>query len=179
MRARLLLLSALPLLALSSAALGCATDTEPPPAAAPPVFVQGPSPEEIGRYLFLFGGCNDCHTPGWSESDGKLPEAEWALGNPVGYHGPWGTSYAENLRLAAAGRTERQWVALFRQSGGMPPMPWQNYHAVAEADLVAIQRFLRTLGARGLRAPASLPPGREPATPYVDFTVRMPASRGP
>jgi mono/diheme cytochrome c family protein len=158
------------------AALGCATDTEPPAQAAP-VSVQGPSAEEIGRYLFLFGGCNDCHTPGWSESDGKLPEADWALGNAVGYRGPWGTSYAENLRLAAAARTERQWVQLFRQSAGLPPMPWQNYRTVAEADLVAIHRFLRSLGARGVRAPDTVPPGQEPSTPYVDFTVHMPAPR--
>ncbi len=130
MRAQLLLLTSC---FLTPAALGCATDTEPPAATAP-IFVQGPSPEEVGRYLFLAGGCNDCHTPGWSESDGKLPEAEWALGSEVGYRGPWGTSYAQNLRLAAAARTPRQWVSLFRQSAGLPPMPWPNYRAVAEQD---------------------------------------------
>jgi len=169
----LLLTSAL----LASATPGCATDAEPPPLTAP-ISVQGPSAEEIGRYLFLFGGCNDCHTPGWSESDGKLPEAEWALGNAVGYRGPWGTSYAENLRLAAAARTPRQWVQLFRQSAGLPPMPWQNYRTVAETDLLAIQSFLRSLGARGVHAPDTVPPGAEPSTPYLDFTPRLPASRG-
>lgn len=173
MRSRLLQLSSS---LLFLAALGCATDAEPP---AQPVSTQGPSAEEIGRYLFLLGGCNDCHTPGWSASDGKLPDAEWALGSSVGYRGPWGTSYAENLRLAAASRTERQWVQLFRQGGGLPPMPWQNYRAVAETDLVAIHRFLRSLGARGVHAPDALPPGREPTTPYVDFTVHAPGPRAP
>jgi mono/diheme cytochrome c family protein len=25
---------------------------------------------ERGKYLVAFGSCNDCHTPGWRESDG-------------------------------------------------------------------------------------------------------------
>jgi hypothetical protein len=178
MRRHLLLLcSSLLVLAPAGAGAGCATDAEPP--AAAPISVQGSTPEEIGRYLFLFGGCNDCHTVGWGESEGKLPEAEWALGNAVGYRGPWGTSYPENLRLAAAARTERQWVQLFRQSTGLPPMPWQNYRGMAETDLIAMQRFLRSLGARGVHAPDSVPPGQEPATSYVDLTPRMPSPRGP
>ncbi len=153
--------------------VGC-TDSERAPAA----FVQAATSEEAGRYLFTIGGCNDCHTVGWAESGGKLPETEWALGNPVGYRGPWGTTYPKNLRLSATEHTEAQWVAMFRQSAGLPPMPWQNYVNMSETDLVAVQRFLKSLGARGVHAPAPLPPGKEPSTPYIDFTPKMPAPPG-
>jgi hypothetical protein len=141
---------------------------------APAAFVQAATSEEAGRYLFTIGGCNDCHTVGWAESGGKLPETEWALGNPVGYRGPWGTTYAENLRLSATENTEKQWIEMFRRSAGPPPMPWQNYRDMSQSDLVALQRFLASLGARGMHAPAPLLPGQEPSTRYIDLTPKGP-----
>ncbi len=175
MRACLFLLAPLALLALG----GCARGSDAP-AVEPvqPAFVQAPSPEEAGRYLFLMGGCNDCHTPGWAESGGKLPEADWALGSTIGYRGAWGTSYAENLRLSAKEFTESQWVQLFRRGDGPPPMPWQNYRDASESDLVAIQRFLRSLGALGVPAHDLVPPGTEPTTPYIDMTPKGVTPRG-
>ena len=166
-------LASLPILLLTACQSG---GTAPPPSSP---FVQAATPEAAGHYLFLFGGCNDCHTPGWAESNGHLPEAEWALGKSVGFRGPWGTSYPENLRLAAAETGEKEWVETFRKGAGLPPMPWMNYHAVPESDLLAIQRFLRSLGKRGVRAPAALPPGKEPATPYIDFVPKKPAATTP
>ncbi len=97
-----------------------------------PATVQAPTPEQAGRYLFLLGGCNDCHTQGWAESDGKMPEAEWATGSKVGFVGPWGISYPLNLRLTAQEMTEQEWVEMFRQGDGPPPMPWQNYRDASE-----------------------------------------------
>jgi mono/diheme cytochrome c family protein len=47
---------------------------------------------ERGRYIVKITGCNDCHSPGYSESEGKLPEGSWLKGNLVGFLGPWGTS---------------------------------------------------------------------------------------
>jgi hypothetical protein len=117
------------------------------------------------------GGCNDCHTPGWAESNGKLPDTEWGVGSGVGYRGPWGTTYPMNLRLSAREKTEQAWVQLFREGAGLPPMPWQNYRDAPEQDLLAIQRFLRSLGARGKPAPEAVPPGQAPKTPYIDMTV--------
>jgi len=163
-----------PALALLAA---CAAGVEGPRAST--ASIQAATPEEAGRYFVLIGGCNDCHTPGWAESNGKLPEAEWAVGSTVGYRGAWGTSYAANLRLAARDMTEQGWVDLFRKGEGLPPMPWQNYRNVPDADLLAIRTFLRSLGPRGVRAPQNLPPGQEPKTPYVDLTPRRPASGGP
>ena len=46
-----------------------------------------------GRYLVQIGGCNDCHTPGYAMSGGKVPEKQWLTGDAVGWNGPWGTTY--------------------------------------------------------------------------------------
>jgi hypothetical protein len=156
---------------------GCSSHAETPASATP--FVRAASVEEAGRYLFLMGGCNDCHTPGWAKSDGHLPTSAWAVGNPVGFQGPWGTSYAANLRRSAIENTERQWVLLFRKGAGLPPMPWQNYRDASEADLLAIRQFLRSLGPAGARAPDPLPPGKEPNGAYVDLRPRKPSGGGP
>lgn len=165
------------LLTASLLLTACTPETVPASASSP--FVLATTYEEAGRYLFLVGGCNDCHSAGWTESNGTLPDSEWALGNPVGFRGAWGTTYAPNLRLFAAQVTEAKWVQTFRGSEGLPPMPWMNYRAMPEADLVAIQRFLKSLGARGKQVPDPLPPGKEPVTPYVDLTPKKPKSTGP
>ena len=44
-------------------------------------------------------GCNDCHTAGYMQKDGQVPETEWLTGDSMGWQGPWGTTYAANLRL--------------------------------------------------------------------------------
>jgi mono/diheme cytochrome c family protein len=55
-----------------------------------------------GEYIVRLGGCNDCHTPGWNDSAGQLPTAQWLTGSPLGNLGPWGTTYPANLRLKVA-----------------------------------------------------------------------------
>src|SRR5688572_24082285 len=52
-----------------------------------------------GRYLITIGGCNDCHTPGYMQKGPEVPESEWLIGLPIGFQGPWGTTYPSNLRL--------------------------------------------------------------------------------
>ena len=61
-----------------------------------------------GRYLVLVAGCNDCHTAGFGMSGGKIPEAEWLTGDVVGFQGPWGTTYAPNMRLYMKDLSEAQ-----------------------------------------------------------------------
>ncbi|MET0680313.1 MAG: hypothetical protein ABWZ41_04865, partial [Burkholderiales bacterium] len=78
-----------------------------------------------GRYLVQISGCNDCHTPGYPESNGKVDEKLWLTGSPLGWRGPWGTTYAANLRLAAQKLTEAQWMQRARNEL-RPPMPWFN-----------------------------------------------------
>jgi len=79
-----------------------------------------------GRYLSMTSGCNDCHTPGYLLSEGKVAENLWLTGDRFGWRGPWGTTYAPNLRLLVKGMTEDQWVAFARTLKSRPPMPWFN-----------------------------------------------------
>ncbi|KVW95529.1 hypothetical protein ABW22_10195 [Thiobacillus denitrificans] len=64
-----------------------------------------------GRYLIQIAGCNDCHTAGHMQNDGQVPEAEWLTGDAIGWQGPWGTTYAANLRLLFQQIDEKTWLA--------------------------------------------------------------------
>ena len=125
---------------------------------------------ERGRYLVRIAGCNDCHTSGYLESAGNLPERVWLTGGDrLGFCGPWGTTYATNLRVYMNALAEDQWVAIARTAEFRPPMPWFALHVMTEPDLRAIHRFVKHLGPAGGPVPAYLPPGDEPAGPYVLF----------
>ena len=126
---------------------------------------------ERGRYLAITSGCNDCHTPGYMQTDGNVPEPLWFTGNSVGFQGPWGTSYPVNLRLHVQSLTEAQWIERARRPM-RPPMPWFNLRDMQDADLVAIYRYLRALGPAGEPAPFAAAPGVLVATPYIDFSLR-------
>ena len=138
------------------------------PAAEP---ASGTQVLERGRYLAIIGACNDCHTPGYMQTDGNVPEPAWFTGSAVGFQGPWGTTYPVNLRLHVRNITEAQWVERARRPM-RPPMPWFNLRDMDDADLVAIYRYLRALGPAGEAAPAAAAPGVAVTTPYIDFTTR-------
>ncbi len=122
-----------------------------------------------GRYLVKIAGCNDCHTAGYAQHGGKVPESQWLLGNALGWRGAWGTTYATNLRLLVNSMAENQWVGYARKLETRPPMPWFNLNQLRDYDLRAIYRFILYLGPAGIPAPAYLPPGRESKTPVVKF----------
>jgi mono/diheme cytochrome c family protein len=122
-----------------------------------------------GRYVVGIAGCNDCHTPNYAPSGGKVAESEWLTGDALGWRGPWGTTYAPNLRLYMPGLTEEQWVKKAKTLTTRPPMPWFNLHHMSEADLRAIYRYVRHLGPAGKPAPDYVPPDKTPAMPYVQF----------
>jgi mono/diheme cytochrome c family protein len=122
-----------------------------------------------GRYLVQIGGCNDCHTAGYAPSGGKVPEAQWLLGDALGWHGPWGTTYATNLRLYMQDLTEDQWVKKAKTLNARPPMPWFNVRDMTTGDLRAMYRYIRGLGSAGKPAPAYLPPDKTPPEPVVRF----------
>ena len=122
-----------------------------------------------GRYLAKIAGCNDCHTPGYMEKAGKVPQKEWLVGDSFGWRGPWGTTYAVNLRLYMQTLTEEQWLKKASTLEVRPPMPWYALHDMTKDDLRALYRFVRYLGPGGTPAPAWVPPDKEPKPPYATF----------
>jgi mono/diheme cytochrome c family protein len=124
---------------------------------------------ERGRYLARIAGCNDCHTPGYSQSGGKTPESQWLTGDRLGWQGPWGTTYPANVRLAMAKMSEQEWVQFARNTQLRPPMPWFALRDMSTDDLLALHRFVRQLGPVGEPAPAYLPPTQTPQGPVVRF----------
>ncbi len=122
-----------------------------------------------GRYLVIIAGCNDCHTPGYLLSEGKVPEKLWLTGDTFGWRGPWGTTYAANLRIFVNAMTEAQWVKTARTLKARPPMPWFDVNTMKKDDLKAIYQYIRYIGAGGEPAPAYLPPDQAPKPPYAQF----------
>jgi hypothetical protein len=122
-----------------------------------------------GRYLAMIAGCNDCHTHGYHVKNGKVPEAQWLTGSSFGWRGPWGTTYAINLRLYMQGLTEDEWLKKAATVEARPPMPWYAFRDMARDDLRALYRYIRHLGPAGEPAPAWVPPDKEPKPPYATF----------
>jgi cytochrome c len=87
--------------------------------------------------------------------------------------GPWGVSFTANLtpdRATGLGSwTEDMFVTSIRKgrhmgntaAGGreiLPPMPWESYSALTDADLKAIFAYLKTIPAVANRVPAPIRP---------------------
>lgn len=144
------------------------------PAATPQAIAPVPTMDLVarGEYLVKTTGCNDCHTAGYGEQAGNVDKAQWLTGSPLGYNGPWGTTYAANLRLTVAGMDEAQWLEYSATLRTRPIMPDFAVRAMTEEDRRAIYRFVRSLGPGGQPAPAYLPPGQTPPLPY--FTLVLP-----
>ena len=121
-----------------------------------------------GKYLVQIAGCNDCHTPGYGASGGKVDEKLWLTGDELGWRGPWGTTYASNLRLGVKDMTADQFVTVAR-SKLRPPMPWFNLRDMSDRDVKAIYAYLKHLGPAGKLAPQYVPPDKTPDRPFVQF----------
>jgi mono/diheme cytochrome c family protein len=129
---------------------------------------------EKGERISRIGGCHDCHTPGFNEAGGVIDPAKALIGSPVGYQGPWGTTYAANLRLVASKMDEDAFVAHLQTFETRPPMPWFNVHYLDESELRSLHQYIVSLGDPGEPAPAYVPPDQKPTTPYLVFVPVMP-----
>jgi mono/diheme cytochrome c family protein len=127
-----------------------------------------------GRYLVMLGGCNDCHTPGFALSEGKVPESDWLTGDRLGWQGDWGTTYPPNLRLRINDMDLSTWKSYAKHLKTRPPMPYWAVNSMSDADLEALWTFVHALGPAGEPAPAALPPGVEPKGPAVLFPAPPP-----
>jgi mono/diheme cytochrome c family protein len=130
-----------------------------------------------GARIAIIGGCHDCHSVGFAESAGKVDPETALKGNPVGYQGPWGTTYAVNLRILAANNSEDEFLAYLRKFEARPPMPWFNVRALDDSEIRSLHQYILSLGEPGDPAPDYVPPGGTPKTPYIVFAPpTMPAS---
>ena len=125
-----------------------------------------------GEYVLSTSGCNDCHSPGGFEKGPGVAKSAWLTGLPVGFQGPWGTTYPANLRLTVSSMSESQWLVFARQER-RPPMPWYSLNAMTDSDLKAIYAYIKSLGPAGKPAPAYVPPGGQVETPYFVFVPTM------
>jgi Cytochrome c len=112
-------------------------------------------------------------------TDEKLPEVppnifgpdKWGAvtnNNLTGWVGPWGTSYTSNLTPDAETGTgvwnEELFIKILRTGKFMgsgrnilPPMPWQDYAKLTDADMKAIFAYLKSLKPVKNLVPASVP----------------------
>lgn len=138
-----------------------------------PALAAPADPVARGRYLVEVADCNGCHTAGFAESGGAVPEAQRLTGMAVGFSGPWGVSYPANLRLSVSRQSADEWRVRAR-AGGLPPMPWPALKAMTDEDLNAIYAYLRALGPAGLAAPQAVLPGAPIPTPHFVFVPQPP-----
>jgi mono/diheme cytochrome c family protein len=166
----------------------CTMNTSTPTAdaartpAAAPVAANDADLLARGDYLVRIAGCNDCHTPAYGERGGNVPKNEWLVGSPLGFSGPWGTTYAANLRIKAAEMDEAGWLKYTADLHTRPLMPDFAVRAMHEEDRRALYRFIRSLGPGGSKAPDYLPPGQTPPPPYMQLVLpagAAPAPAGP
>ena len=129
-----------------------------------------------GERVSLIGGCHDCHSAGFGESNGIVDPSTALMGSPVGFQGPWGTTYAANLRVLAARLGEAEFVDHLKRLETRPPMPWFNLRHFTDAELASLHQYIRSLGDAGEPAPEYVPPGETPKTPYIVFVPQMPGS---
>ena len=65
---------------------------------------------ERGKRISVIGGCHDCHTDGFAQSEGVIDPAKALMGSAVGFQGPWGTTYPANLRITLSKMSEDELV---------------------------------------------------------------------
>ncbi|MBL1214276.1 MAG: cytochrome C [Ignavibacteriae bacterium] len=130
-------------------------------------YVSASSPIEAGRYLAIVGGCNDCHTNGYLQANGNIPEGDMLTGSPMGWRGPWGTTYASNLRITVDMFSEDEFVELLHDRTDSPPMPWMNVNKISDTDARSLYKYIKSLGLKGEAMPEMVPPDKEPETPYI------------
>lgn len=124
---------------------------------------------DYGKTVSIIGGCNDCHTADYNMKGGVINPDTALKGNPVGYQGPWGTTYAINLRVLASTMKEDDWVKYLQTFTARPPMPFYNVHAMDEVQMRSLYQYIVSLGAPGDPAPDYVPPGQKPKSPYNVF----------
>jgi mono/diheme cytochrome c family protein len=109
---------------------------------------------ERGKYLAEFGGCHDCHTPGYFF--GKPDMARYLGGSEVGFEIPGlgvflGPNLTPDKETGLGSWSEDQIVAAMtkgqRPDGRelAPIMPWRAFAKLTREDAYAIAAYLKSL----------------------------------
>ena len=136
-----------------------------------------------GEYLVRFGGCNDCHTPGYFL--GKPDPARFLGGSDVGFDLPgMGTFVGPNLtpdNETGLGSWSRDQIIAAIQTGVRPDgrllapiMPWRAFAGLTKSDAGAIADYLKSLPPVSHQAQGPFGSGDKPPVPRM--MVVFPAS---
>lgn len=124
-----------------------------------------------GEFLINYGGCQDCHTPGWAEHGGQAPKDVLLTGGAMNFQGPWGTTYPANLRLYVQTLDVKQWIANLRALKTRPAMPFWIFRYLSDQDLSDMYAYIHSLGPAGKPAHAWVPPGQSAPAPYFKLVL--------
>jgi mono/diheme cytochrome c family protein len=131
------------------------------------------TPIERGKYLVEFGGCNDCHTPGYFF--GKPDMARFLGGSEVGFEIPGlGVFHGLNLtsdRETGLGDWSAEDIATAVTTGRRPDgrvlapiMPWHAFAGLSGEDVRAVVAFLKHLPPVKNKVPGPFGPGEKPTS---------------
>jgi mono/diheme cytochrome c family protein len=104
-----------------------------------------------GKYLVTFGGCNDCHTPGYflgKPGPNITPDKETGIGN-------W-TREQIVTAIQTGQRPDGRILA--------PIMPWHALAQLTADDAMAIAAFLQSLNPVSHQVPGPFGPGEKVST---------------
>jgi mono/diheme cytochrome c family protein len=143
-------------------------DTAPAAAADPQI--------ERGRYLASFGGCFDCHTPGYFF--GKPDMARYLGGSDVGFAIPGrGVFVGPNLtpdKETGLGNWTIEQIVTALQTGARPDgrllapiMPWRSFAKLTKQDATAIAAYLKSLPPLVHKVPGPFGPNEKPTVPVM------------
>jgi mono/diheme cytochrome c family protein len=129
-----------------------------------------------GEYLVRFGGCNDCHTPGYFL--GKPDASRYLGGSDVGFELPGlGTFVPPNLtpdNETGLGTWSRNEIVTAIQTGVRPDgrilapiMPWRAFAGLTKSDAGAIADYLKSLPPVSHKALGPFGPGDIPPVPRM------------
>ena len=138
----------------TSACIALAAAATVTTAAALPATAHAESQDDRGKYLVTFGGCNDCHTPGYFF--GKPDMAQFLGGSDVAFEIPGLGAFAgRNItpdKDTGIGNWTSEQVVTALQKGQRPDgrtlapiMPWHAFAKLTKKDATAIAAFLKTV----------------------------------
>lgn len=135
-----------------------------------------------GKYLVGFGGCIDCHTPGYFFGKPDMPRA--LAGSEVGFEIPGlGVFYGPNLtsdKATGLGNWTKEQIVTALQKGTRPDgrqlapiMPWRAFAGLTKNDANAIAAYLKTLQPVSNKVPGPFGPTEKP-TSFIMRVVPAP-----